>query len=94
MRYSDWELAGVLVHMGDEICRLCGEYNKDLDLYGDLSMESKIDFVLIRQAIKMLECYNKFSVIFEKHERYYTKVTITYDGEECGLPWFVSNSEG
>lgn len=92
MRYSDWELSGVLVRMGDEICRLCGEYNKDLDLYGYQSMERKIDFVLIRQAVRMFKCYDKFSVVFEKHGHYYRKIFITYDGEECGLPWFVSNS--
>lgn len=89
----DWEVAGVLVNMGEEIARLCNEYNKDFELYGIKSTEPKVDRLLIRQSINMLKCFTGFDVKITKYYLYYSKVEIVYKGDVCGLPWHIKHPE-
>lgn len=93
MRYSDWDISGVLVRMGDEIWRLCKEFNKDIDLFGQFSFEKRVDYLMIRQADKMVRCFDGFSIGFDKSGLYYVKIWIEYRGEPVGLPWLIDKED-
>lgn len=88
--YTNWQIAGVLMYIGEELKETCEEFNRDFDKYGLVSMECQYNIAGIYMAIKCLRAFPDIDVELETDNYgHYTKIQITSFGSPCGLPWTV-----